>query len=513
MTVHNVTAGQSLQSAIDSSLSGDVINVEAGASFVGPFELSAKSGSADITIQSSRVSDLPQSRVDASHSPLMPKIVCPNFEQAIRTKPGAHHYKFDGIEVLPTANSTEIYDLVRFGGSRHDQQTLSAVPHHLKMDRCYIHGLPAITFLQRGLSLNSSDTEVTRSYFSEIHARGMDTQAICSWNTPGRNEIIDCYLEAAGENLMLGGADPFSVEFIPSDYQVLRCQMFKPLTWKGQGWVIKNLLEIKTGQRIQIDGCALENNWGGEGQSGIAILFTTRNQEGTAPYSIIKDVALTNCTLKNSTGALNFLGTDNEQPSAQSSNAIVKNNVFVDVSGHFLTLNGFHNLTLERNTHFQGGNTMTLYGRSSQGFIYRDNVTIEKEYGVFGDGGTVGTGALEKYTPGYVFAGNVVATPYGTLPAGNEYPTTVQVSQDYRTPYAGKGCDIDALLAAQGGTSPTPTPTPEPTPVPVPEEYRIETLSKDTEAARTALYQKMYALKYAAWSELSGPKIKFRRFP
>jgi hypothetical protein len=62
-------------------------------------------------------------------------------------------------------------------------------------------------------------------------------------------------------------------------------------------------------------------------------------------------------------------------------------------------------------------------------------------------------------------------------------------------------------------TKGTVPPPPDPPPAP---EYRIESLSKMTEALRTGLYQRMFALGYAAWSEkdpdTKGNKIKFRRF-
>lgn len=538
MAIVKVAAGQSLQTAIDAALPGDVISVESGASFRGPILLPAKSSDVEIVIQPSRVAELPQGRVNPSHAPLMFKILCTHAEQAIRTKPGASKWKIDGMEVLPDAATSEIYDLVRLGGSRHDQQTLGSVPHHLKIDRSYIHGLSASSF-QRGITLNSSDSEVTRSYFDETHAKGMDSQAIASWNTPGRNKIIDCYLEAAGENIMFGGADPFSAEFIPSDCQILRCHMFKPLTWKGQGWVIKNLLEIKNGQRIQIDGCVLENNWGGEGQSGVAVLFTVRNQEGTAVYSIIKDVSFTNNTVRNSPGALNFLGSDNEKPSQRATNALVKNNVFDKITGPFLTLNGYYNLTIERNTHLQtcteGCNTMTLYNEPSQGFVYRDNVTIEKPYGVFGDGGTVGKAALDKYAPGHVFTGNVVGTPYDNQKiAGNEYPASVAVGSDYRHSFTGKGADIDALLAAQSGTvttpvpiptpapapapmppTPVPQPAPAPTPTPTPVPPTVPTLRRvawpTTESKQNAVIEAQWKERYRWKRHLSGAWAEFER--
>jgi hypothetical protein len=493
-----VPAGGNLQTAIDEAQPGDVIMVEAGAFFRGPIELPAKDGDAEIVIQSSRVADLPPGRVNLSHSSLMPKIICTEFDQAIRTLPGAHHYTFVGIEVLPDPQAVvndviRFFDLVRFGGSRHEQQTLESVPHHLKIDRSIIRGLPEVSF-QRGLSLNSSDSEVTRSYFAEIHGHGMDSQAIASWNTPGRNKVVDNYLEAGSENILWGGADPFSADFIPTGDQILRNHCFKPLTWRGAGWVVKNLLEIKNGRNLLIDGNVFENNWT-DGQTGIPILFTVRNQEGTAPYSIIENVTFTNNIVKNAEGALNLLGTDNEKPSARCRGLFIRNNVFDKIAGHFLTMNGYHDVAVERNTHTQSSNTTTLYGEPSEGFIYRDNVTSERAYGFWGEGGLIGTAALERWTPGYVFTGNVVAHPplpsdqnwYSPMPDGNEYPPSVEIGADYRTSYVGKGADIDQLNAAQSGTvttpiptpTPTPTPVPSPTPTPSPSEPAIGSLKRD----------------------------------
>jgi hypothetical protein len=522
MATINVTAGQSLQTAINNAQLGDMINIEAGAVFRGPLELPAKSGTGVIVIQSSRAGDLPQGRVSPSHAPLMPKILAPHADQALRTLPGAAHYKVDGIEFLPDPAATVMFDLVRFGGGRQAQTSLESVPHHLILDRCYVHG-DSVLSLQRGVSLNSTDSEITRCYISQITGRGMDAQAIASWNTPGRNKITDCYLEATGENVMFGGADPASAEMIPSDIQMLRCTLVKPLAWnvfdrvnfrplsnqavtwttnpKGctnedqtqvfapryvdsagctaNRWVIKNLLEFKNGQRIQVVGCVFENNWGNQGQSGPAILLTTRNQEGTAPYSIVKEILFEHCTLKNSDGALNLMGTDSDRISQRGSICTVRNCLFTDIKGTFLLINGFDDLTIERTTHLQGGNTMVVFGVNrpataiSQRFIYRNNVTKENEYGIRDESGIAAAGkaTLDMWMPGYDFTSNVMATPYGSNPAGNEYLTSLIIDAEFRTPYVGKGVDVTALLTAQAGTGttvPLPTPIPSPTPVPIP---------------------------------------------
>src|SRR5262249_43263508 len=75
----NVKAGDDLQDALEMAQLGDVIVLEAGATFIGPFTLPDKgAGSGWITIRTS-TSDRdhfpsPGTRVNPSHAPLMPKL-------------------------------------------------------------------------------------------------------------------------------------------------------------------------------------------------------------------------------------------------------------------------------------------------------------------------------------------------------------------------------------------------------------------------------------------------------
>jgi hypothetical protein len=213
--------------------------------------------------------------------------------------------------------------------------------------------------VQRGVSANGSDITVTNSYISDIHAVGFDTQAVGGWNGPGPIRIINNYLEAAGENIMFGGADPFSADFIPSNIEIRRNFVFKPLSWKigdptyaGKHWTVKNLLELKNAKNVVIDGNIFQNCWL-DAQVGIPILFTVRNQEGTAPFSILQNITFTNNIVKGAEGGLNFLGSDNDQPSQRASGALIANNLFTDIRGPFMTMNGFYNVKLDHNTTFQ----------------------------------------------------------------------------------------------------------------------------------------------------------------
>jgi hypothetical protein len=64
-----------LQSAIDQAQPGDTIILEAGAVYKGPITLPAKTGNDFISIQSSRIGDLPEGvRVSPSQSALFAKL-------------------------------------------------------------------------------------------------------------------------------------------------------------------------------------------------------------------------------------------------------------------------------------------------------------------------------------------------------------------------------------------------------------------------------------------------------
>ena len=457
-----ITVGpkDSLQAALNAAQYGDVIVLQAGVAYTGSFELPLKQGAGEIVIQSSRASELRENvRVTPAQSALFAKLQTDTVEPVLKTAPGAHHYRFVGIEFSTTTPNVKIYDLVRLGEGRRKQKTPDSAPHHLVIDRCYIHGFDTQD-VQRGISMNSGDTTISNSYISEIHGVGYDTQAIASWNGPGPYRIINNYLEGAGENILFGGADPASPEMIPSNIEIRGNYVFKPLSWKvghptyaGKHWTVKNSLELKNAKNVVIDGNIFENCWT-DGQTGIPILFTVRNQEGSAPYSIIENVTFINNVVKGAEGGLNLLGSDNEKPSAQSSGLTIANNLFVDIRGPFLTMNGYEKVSLTHNTHFQSFNIMILYGKPVQDFVYRDNLTIRgpKGYGVFGDSLGEGIPAMRKFIPRADFRKNVLAGADSSLyPKDNFFPSPEKVGfvnfakGDYRlaasSPYAKAGSD------------------------------------------------------------------------
>ena len=488
-----VPAGGDLQYAINDAASGDTIIVEAGAIYRGPFFLPNKPGDSYITIQSSRASEI-VGRVSPSQSGLLARLNSTLAEPIISTLAGAHHYRLIGLEISTLAPSDFIYDLVRLGADS-TQTDLSTVPHHLILDRVWIHGFET-QHVQRGVSLNSAETSIVNSYISDIHAIGADTQAICGWNGPGPFTITNNYLEAAGENIMFGGAASSINGLIPSGITISQNHFFKPLSWKagdpsyaGIHWAVKNLLELKNARNVVINGNVFENSWT-DGQVGYAILFTVRGEGTLNPWNTVQNVTFSNNTIRNSEQGFQLLGLDYGAPSVQGTNLTISNNLLENVSNWGFVNGGFNNVTFAHNTHFQRGNVYVLTGRPATGFVSRDNITVYSGFGIKGDGTGEGTLALQTICPGYVFTHNVVVgAPANLYPPGNFYPAKCPSVQfvdhaggNYRlqltSPYHNAatdgtdiGVDMNALLAAQNGATatvaPTPTPTPSPAPSPV----------------------------------------------
>src|SRR2546426_699810 len=380
-SVINVAAGGDFQAALNAAAPGSIIVLQAGATYVGNFTLPPKSATGWIYIQSSALSSLPpaSTRVSPAQATLMPKIVTPNSSSALTAAAGAHHYRVIGVEITGTLadTSTTQYNLVALTSGT-----------DFVFDRCYIHGTPTGNYKQ-GIQLNSARTAVIDSYLSDFHSTVQDAQAIISWNTPGPIKIVNNYLEGSGENVIFGGADPSSPDFIPSDIEIRRNYFFKPLSWRvgdpsyaGIHWVVKNLLELKNAQRVLIDGNLFENNWQ-DAQGGTAILFTVRNQDGTAPWSIVADVTFTNNIVRHVGEGIGMHGWDDLHPSQQSARILIRNNLMDDINsatwgGSGRLFNAFYgivDLVIDHNTGFMDQAIMYAFGGTHTGSIYTNNLT------------------------------------------------------------------------------------------------------------------------------------------
>jgi len=472
-----VHEGDDLQDALDMAQLGDTIVLDAGVTFKGPFLLPRKTGTGWVTIRTStpdKSFPAPGTRVSLTHAPLMPKLISWKGEGVIIADRGAHHYRFIGIEVQPS-EGTYLHSLMLFGINR--ERTLEDQPHHIIVDRCYIHGDPK-KGSRRGVALNGRHLAVVDSYVSDFKGVGEDTQAILGWGGAGPFKISNNYLEGAGENIMFGGGDPIIKDLVPSDIEVRGNHMAKPLRWKknepgfeGTQWTVKNIFELKNARRVLVEGNVMEYNWE-ESQSGFAVLFTVRNQEGTAPWSVVEDVQLVNNIIRHTGSGINLLGHDNNRPREQSQETqriLIRNNLWEDIGSArwggtgilFQMIEGSSDVNIDHNTGLHRGYTLFAMGPPHRRFTFRNNIAPHNEYGIFGNDVGVGVAALDAYFPDAVVTENVLAGGEASrYPEGNVFPDSMDAvpfvdrkAGNYRLASGiknlkGPGVDAGALCAA-----------------------------------------------------------------
>ena len=261
--ITDVPAGGNLQDAINKascSAKGTVLRLAAGAAYTGNFILPAKNcGPGHWIIVRTNTADsnlpAPDVRANPSYASIMAKILSPTVAPAIRTASGADHYWFMGVEIGAVSTQPQNFGIFAVG---HDETSLADLPHHIVVDRCYVHGNSSGNF-KRGFTANGKYLAAVNSYFENFHVVGEDAQAICAWNSPGPIKIVNNFLEASGENVMFGGARAAIPDIIPSDIEIRRNYFFKPLSWRkgdpsfaGVVWTVKNVIEFKNADRKSV---------------------------------------------------------------------------------------------------------------------------------------------------------------------------------------------------------------------------------------------------------------------
>ena len=430
-----VAAGDDLQAALNAAQPGDIVELEAGATWIGNFVLPNKAGNEWIYIRSSRYQELPGpgTRIGPEHAHLMPKIetTAPT-TPALNSAQGAHNFRLIGIEFLSNVDTNQIIQL----GTGYPNYVSDAnnLPRDIILDRVYVHGHQNYRS-GIGIQLQGASVAVVDSYISEIHHDGKDTQAIFAFNTTGPIKLVNNFLEAAGENVMFGGADPVIPGIVPSDIEIRGNLFSKPLSWKnpiasgphaGAKWSVKNLFELKNARRVLVEGNIFEHNWAAS-QRGVAIQLTPRNQNGTAPQSTVEDVTFRYNIVRDSKHFLNILSSDTQTGSSQTTSRLLfENNLIYDIDDRLIELSaGFgyppsNDLVFRHNTMVHGSdgspNTFLTVGDDTvaDGFTFVDNIVTHGAYGFHWPSGTI-----DDWVVNYDITNNVVSGGNRNVPAGN----------------------------------------------------------------------------------------------
>jgi hypothetical protein len=456
--IRTVNAGDDLQATFNAAQPGDEIVLAAGARFTGTFRLPVKPFGAVITIRSSAT--LPARRITPADAALLPIIGSGTVESAL-TVEGTSNWRLDGLAFASsTTGEGNIIDL---------QDATS-----ITMDRLLIVAGPEGQ--KRAIKGNGRHITLTRSHIANIWRAGQDSQAFCAWDGAGPYTVTDNYLEAASENVMFGGANSLAADRVPADILVERNHFTKRLEWRGQGKAVKNLFELKSAKRVTIRDNVFERNWT-DAQSGTAIVFTVRNDEGGAPWSVIEDVLFERNIVRDTEGVFNVLGYDGYQPSGRTTRVTIRHNLAIGTGFFLLAGAEVGTLIVDHNTVDQGRNFLTLYrgdvwaaGTSGPrpGQFAVENLTItntlanHNDYGAFGENAGIGTPALVALTRTYQWTHNVLAGGAGqTYPSVTWLPTVTahraQFNPDYTlvaaSTYRGAGTDHQDLGASMSNPS------------------------------------------------------------
>jgi hypothetical protein len=397
-SVINVRAGGDLQRALAGAKPGDTILLEAGATFKGNFDLPMKPGADFITIRAA-VDDShlpgPNARLDPKRfQSVLPKLASPNNDPVITAVNGAHHYRFIAVEFEGTRDGAG--NIIKLGTT--EEKRAEDLPHHIEFDHVYIHGV-SHDGQRRGIAANARFVKITNSYFSDLKRKGDESQAVAVWATDGPVEITNNYLEGATQSVLFGGAGS-NLKLVPTDCIVRDNWMNKPVDWRNEGWDVKNLFEIKNGRRIKVENNLMTGNWG-SAQDGTAVLFSTRADNGRE--TIIEDIEFTNNIVRGSGNGISVYGAEG----SGGHRLTIRNNIFDDINGErwngagrFMKSTAWDGLRIENNTIINSGSIASIDGDPVRGFVFRNNIVFENEFGFKGDSTASGNATLDRFYPG-----------------------------------------------------------------------------------------------------------------
>lgn len=187
----------------------------------------------------------------------------------------AHNWKFRGLEMMPAATATLIYDLLEFGSG--GETSLAGMVNNIEVDHCYLHdnvsgaGYSTCHAIADNMrSLNIHDSWISGG--GAFDFTGAECQAIGGWESYGPTAITNNFLAAPGEVILYGGATPLWYPLANQNKTITGNQFYKPPAWKttagngpavGSCWY-DNVDPIWTGGEWYTDlGPKVQTNVGG----------------------------------------------------------------------------------------------------------------------------------------------------------------------------------------------------------------------------------------------------------
>jgi len=234
------------------------------------------------------------------------------------------------LEIPPGVNSVTVFD---FDGTTDDKQrvilcghndgtqtTVDLVPKDIRLVRPTIPDYGG----KRGIEVNCTG-EIDTPVINMTGALGQDTQGIGIANTPGPVWTHGAKISGGVESFMVGG-DTMKIPANPSNITLEDFSLVHSLEWRGKGYGLKDLLELKNCTKCIFRRGVLDGSYR-DGQVGWAIVVTPRNA------GVIEDVLFEDLKIRNAAGVINILGRTNVAPlTPQATSKIVLRRIDAVVS-------------------------------------------------------------------------------------------------------------------------------------------------------------------------------------
>lgn len=347
----NVTTLAQLLTAYNTCTGGEHIVIPAGTVLNGQLVLPARNFSDYVTIRSGGTMPDLRDRI----SPTSPGLVTIRANTANGTpltiEKGAAKIRIIGLKFEPryqvqTAGPAAWY-LAQIGES-FTQNNISENPTKIILQHVVVNPPNDVNVVHAVLN-DGYKVSIISSWLGNIKTYdGTDSQAIASFDGRGAHVYNNNYLEASAENIMYGGVKPNIPDLMSSNIEVRRCHFYKRLAWRvfepnGHHTVnVKNLLEMKSGRRMYLEGNVFENHWdAGRGQRFALVMMSGSSPDGSGdvvPQAVTEDIVFENNRLKTAFGGLNTgVINDGIEPffGLKPSNIVIKNMLFEDISNRW----------------------------------------------------------------------------------------------------------------------------------------------------------------------------------
>jgi len=229
---------------------------------------------------------LPSTTITPWHRQLLPQIVARRPARAFIIAAGADGVELDGLWIR-CVGPGRTYTAVELDGQA--ATNIHQLPKSIVLQRLFIES-DQQGELVRGIAADGANVRIRWNWIGNCVSQDHEAYAVQAFNTPGPLWIVDNYLEASGINVFLGGADS-PLEAVPDGIEIARNDIAKLLDWKGKRYVVKHLIELKSGSHVAIHDNALRNAWANEGVGDCeAILLKPTDQNGKGKANTVAHV-------------------------------------------------------------------------------------------------------------------------------------------------------------------------------------------------------------------------------